>query len=443
MAIVLALAAIALHGVHRAGRPAAHAPAALMLAAPAGPALTIGPHPVGLSIEYPLLVHDLGSGRCPPPAFTHAIAALGSPALRIGGDSQDELAPAGSPALPGLRDLPPRFWAQLACLERETRIPVVVGLNVAWGKRSWAAEMAAGARAAIPRSRLSFELGNEPDIYGDPVRWWNGHALVANRMPWPTYLARVRALAAVLGPGTKLEGPDFASGRWVARVPLLARTLHLRTIDAHFYPLDGCHDPGAATSALLSHQIQTKLDERVRLARDARAAGLKAVISEANSISCGGLAGASDEPAAAVWAVRMILTALRDGFVSVRLHSSGGSYDPFVLSAGELVARPLYAGLRAAAGLLTPGAVLRAIPNAASLDGVAITAPDGSRTIVLSNYGSKAAWVTLHAAAPVRVLRVRSDAPTVSSAAVVAAAGRARVELPPGSVDAIALTPAA
>jgi hypothetical protein len=139
----------------------------------------------------------------------------------------------------------------------------------------------------------------------------------------------------------------------------------------------------------------------------------------------------------------MILTALRDGFVSVRLHSSGGSYDPFVLSAGELVARPLYAGLRAAAGLLTPGAVLRAIPNAASLDGVAITAPDGSRTIVLSNYGSKAAWVTLHAAAPVRVLRVRSDAPTVSSAAVVAAAGRARVELPPGSVDAIALTPAA
>ena len=54
------------------------------------------------------------------------------------------------------------------------------------------------------------------------------------------------------------------------------RTLHLRTVDAHFYPLDACHPPGARPRALLSRAVQIKLDERVRLARDARAARLRA-----------------------------------------------------------------------------------------------------------------------------------------------------------------------
>jgi len=122
-----------------------------------------------------------------------AIEALGSPTLRIGGDSQDETAPAATAAHSGLTELPADFWTQVGCLERETGIPVVVGLNLAWGKPSWAAALAAGARAVIPRSRLSFELGNEPDTYGVPVPWWNGRALVNSRMPWRIYVSRARA----------------------------------------------------------------------------------------------------------------------------------------------------------------------------------------------------------------------------------------------------------
>lgn len=440
--ILLALAALALRealGGSRSPAPSRQVPAALMLAAPAGPAIAIARDPIGLSVEYPLLVRDLGRGRCPPPAFVHAIAALGLPTLRIGGDSQDEVAPAGVAAHAGLSDLPADFWEQLGCLERETRIPVVVGLNVAWGKPAWAAEIASAARAAVPRSRLSFELGNEPDIYGDPVPWWNGRALVRSRMPWRTYLARVKALAAALEPGSALEGPDLASGRWEARVPTLIATLHYRTLDAHFYPLDGCHDKSGGAATLLSRQIQTKLDERVRLARDAHAAGLQAVISEANTISCGGLAGVSDKPVAAVWGVRLVLQALRDGFASVRLHSSGGPYDPFVVSGGTVLVRPLYAAMRAAAGLLTPGAVLRAIPNATSFDAVAITAADGARTIVLSNYGATVARVALETAAPARVLTIEARAPAIRSATVMPDAMRLTVELPPNSVDTITL----
>ena len=443
-AILLAVAALALHGA--LGSSPRHAPTAptLILAAPAGPAITIGRHPIGVSIEYPLLAHDLGSGRCPPAAFVRALTALGAPTLRIGGDSQDQTAPAGAPAHPGVSDLQGGFWSQVGCLERETRIPIVVGLNLASGETAWAAELAASARAAIPAARLSFALGNEPDIYGAPVKWWNGQALVSAPMLWPTYLARATSIALALGGGSALEGPDFASGRWIALVPALAKTLHLRTVDAHFYPLDGCRDPASATSAaLLSRAVQTKLDERVRLARDARAAGLSAVISETNSVSCGGLAGVSDAPSSAVWAVRTILTALRDGFGSVRFHASCSSYDPFVVAGATLVERPLYLGLRAIAGLLTPGELLQAIPNAAALDAVAISRSGGERTVVLSNYSSQARRVALAATARVRVLRVEARAPVVTAATVAPSRRRVLVELPANSVDAITLAPSA
>jgi hypothetical protein len=439
LAAALVLGALALGGVFGPGA-AAPPPPALALGAPDGPAITIGPHPIGLSIEYPLLEHDLGGGPCPPRALVEAIEALGSPTLRIGGDSQDEIAPAGTAAHSGLTALPADFWTQIGCLERETGIPVVVGLNLAWGRPAWAAELAAGARAVIPRSRLSFELGNEPDTYGVPVPWWNGRALVEGRMPWRIYLLRARALEAVLGPGTSVEGPDFASGRWTARVPALARTLHLQSIDAHYYPLEGCAGrDDASIAALLSRQIQTKLEERLGFARDARAAGVPAVISESNSVSCGGVPGVSDQPAAAVWAVRMIVTALRDGFASVRFHSSGGPYDPFVVRGASVTARPLYAGLRAAAGLLVPGGVLRAISGARALDGVAITDPDGTRTVLLSNYGSRARWVLLRTAARALLLSVRARSPVVASVSVAPDGARLRAKLPPDSFDAITI----
>jgi hypothetical protein len=83
--------------------------------------------------------------------------------------------------------------------------------------------------------------------------------------------------------------------------------------------------------------------------------------------------------------------------------------------------------------------VLRAIANAGSLDGVTITRPGGARTIVLSNYSSAPSWVVLDTTTRVRVLRVLARPPTVTRSTIEPAGGRARVELAPNSVDAIAL----
>lgn len=414
----------------------------IAIGAGAGPAIVIAPGgAIGLSVEYPLLAADLGAGACPPASLVRALRALGSPTLRIGGNSQDLTAPAGSAPLPGITNLPSGFWSRLACLERETSLPVVVGLNLASGQTAWAARMAAGARSAIPAARLSFELGNEPDIYGAAVAWWNGHALSNALMPPAVYLERARAVSALLGPGARIEGPDLASGRWIQTVPALVRALHLSAIDAHFYPLDACRVlPVMPARALLSRAIQDKLDERVRLARIAHGLGLPALISEANSISCGGLAGVSDQPVAAVWALRLVLRALRSGFSSVRFHASGGAYDAFVVRHGAVAPRPLYLGLLEASRVLTPGSRLRIIPGAGALDGVEITHPNGSRAIVLSNYASAPKWVLLAADAPVAAVSVVAHPPTlVTAAADSPSGGRARVQLPANSVTAISV----
>jgi hypothetical protein len=93
-------------------------------AAPAG-AVIVERSPFGLSMEYPLIERALGAGPCPSPALVATWRALGSPSLRIGGDSQD---------LAGLTpayhyDVPPTLWPTLGCMARETGAQITVGLN--------------------------------------------------------------------------------------------------------------------------------------------------------------------------------------------------------------------------------------------------------------------------------------------------------------------------
>ncbi|HEX4035982.1 MAG TPA: hypothetical protein VHX66_16185 [Solirubrobacteraceae bacterium] len=432
------LTALAAAGILSAGSQ----PPAVAVAAPAGAALaTIGAAPIGLSVEYPLLERDMGSGSCPPASFVAALRGLGAPVLRIGGDSQDQTAPAKAPPHAGASDLERGFWSRLSCLERQTSLPVVVGINLASGEPGWAAQIAAGARSAVPAGRLRFELGNEPDIYGARVPWWNGSALVRTPMPFAVYLSRARAARARLGRHAQLEGPDFASGRWVAQVPSLIRALGLNAIDAHFYPLAACSsDQKVSAAELLSRAVQAKIFERISLVREAAAAHLPALVSEANSVSCGGVAGVSDGPAAAVWGVRAVLEALRAGFSSIRFHSSGGRYDPFTVAGSTVTARPLYQALEAIDPLLVRGAHLEWIPGAHALNGMALVSP---RTTFLSNYTSAAVWVSVPARGTANVVTVADSAAVVSRSSLRSSGGRVRIELPPNSLVAIRAQPAA
>ena len=412
------------------------------LGATTGAPVTVTTDPVGLSVEYQVLASDLGSGSCPPPALVSTIAALGAPTIRIGGDSEDQTAPAGTPQFTGVTDLPQAFWSQLGCLDSQTHEPIVVGLNLASQIPAWAATIAAQARSAIPANLLSFEIGNEPDIDGPSIAWWNATAPAKSLLPFSTYLDDAQAVEQQLGPGTVIEGPDFATPRWLSEIPQIAAALSLHAIDVHFYPLNACTGARQATvRALLSPGVSELSGFVKEMLGAANEVHLPMLISESNSVACRGKPGVSDSAASAVWGLRLVINAIRGGIQSVRFHSSGSTYDPFLVGAdGSITLRPLYDGLETAVQLLPVGATVRTLRTPSDLMGVLVTSPTGAKTYVVTSYAAKPVAVALLSSHTATVLRVQSAAPVIEPQATARPnTGVLTITVRPNSV--VAITP--
>ena len=367
--------------------------------------------PVGLSMEYSVMAQDLGTGACAPGALTSELLQLGSPPLSLAGDTQDSTAPSGAvsgqPAsweAATLYSLPPAFWSQLHCLLSAAKDPLTVGLNLKTGELPWAQQMVAGAQSAATNG-LDFSLGNEPDLYYLPNYASLGKpqgneeaAAVELYLQLATYLQQALAGAPLIGP--ELARPAV----WQHELPHVISQLHEQTVGVHMYPLDGCVTPKAVTvGGLLSEHSADAPRELAWVVADASAAGVPAIISEANSASCAGKTGVSDSPAAAVWAVRFVLSALKTGFHEVRFHFSGGPYDPFVVKGEEVVQRPLGIALAALNRWLPVGATLQSVAGVRGLVASRIGAPTGGTTLVLDNEQPKSQDVVLRGASSVHV----------------------------------------
>jgi hypothetical protein len=363
----------------------------------AGSSTQIAMPPVGLSLEYSTMAQDLGTGSCPPPALTAELRRLGSPPLALAGESQDLTVPAEAvPSPPSwesatLYPLPPPFWGQMHCLLTGAGDPLDAGLNLRKGVPAWAALMVAGAQSAATNG-LEFSLGNEPDLY-------SLHNYASLTAPLPNaeataaglYLQLAGALEPTVG-AAPVIGPELArAGSWRRSLPRIIAQLHEHTVGVHLYPLSACEGPGAVTiPALLGSGAADAPRNLAWVVADADAAHVPAVISEANSASCGGTAGVSDSPAAAVWAVRFVLSALRTGFREVRFHFSDGPYDPFVVRGDQVIARPLESALVALNQWLPVGAAIQTLPHVHGLVATAIGAPPPPRAPQSSAGGSSA-----------------------------------------------------
>jgi hypothetical protein len=350
--------------------------------------------PFGLSIEYPLLERALGPGPCPSGALIAALRELGSPALRIGGDSQDLAGPNAAYHY----DIAPSFWTALGCLARETGAQVTVGLNFATNTLADQQATIAAAQSAIPAAQLSFSLGNEPDLYtiSHIIPNEPGFLVPSFRSPpWTAgmFAGEWAARRAKLG-AIRLEGPDLAGTGWRARIEQTLREHPPSQVDAHGYPtVAPCGKGGLSATAahLLSIHASVGMAEKLSwLARTAHAIGRPAVISETNSASCGGRAGVSDAPVAGVWAIRYVIAALLAGFQQVRFHSAGTSYDPLVLGAdGNVTMRPLGKALLFLHRWLPVGSRIVSISRDPEV--LAVKVIDGSHTsVILSSFASKA-----------------------------------------------------
>ncbi len=413
----------------------------------AGAAVTLPP--VGLSIEYPVMAEDLGGEACPPAALTAELLRLGSPPLQLAGASQDMVAPSGGAAssptsweTATLYSLPATFWSQLHCLLSAAKDPLTVGLNMRTGNLAWATQMVAEARSAATDG-LSFSLGNEPDLYGLP-----NYASLDKPLPGAE-LAEANLylqLAAYLAPavaGAPLVGPELSRpASWRSQLARVVSQSHEQTVGVHLYPLTACRTPRAVTiGGLLSAQAADAPSRLAWVVADARGAGLPAIISEANSASCGGLAGVSNSPAAAVWAVRFVLSALKTGFAEVRFHFSGNPYDPFVVRGGTVSTRPIESALVALNQWLPVGSTLRSVPRVRELVATAVRQPDGAIVLLLDNERARARQVVIRVSKAVQVALLGADRAGLQTEAASPAHGRIPLSVAANSVLVVTTTP--
>jgi hypothetical protein len=415
----------------------------------ARPGVTVTMPPAGLSIEYPTMAQQLGPGACPPPALTAELERLGSPPIELAGVSQDETVPQGAAPNPAanweeanLYQLPGSFWSQLHCLIAAARDPLTAGLNVRTGQLAWATQMVEGARGAAVAG-LSVALGNEPDLYDLPNYGSLDKPFAEQEVARTRLYAQLAAYLRPAAGGAPLIGPELARPEvWRALLPGVLQAVGLQTVGVHMYPLTACGSPRAVTiKGLLSSRVAEAPTRLAWVIAEARAAGLPAIISEANSASCGGLAGVSDSPAAAVWGTRFVLSALKTGFREVRFHLSGNSYDPFFVRGSEVLDRPLESALVALNQWLPVGASLRSVTGVGDILTTAIGSPGGGLLVVLDNEQSSARPIVLTGA---RRFHVWTERPTLAApvAALLPAPGRRlSLSLPANSVVAVSPSP--
>jgi hypothetical protein len=353
---------------------------------------TISRSPFGLSLEYPLMERALGSGACPSHALAATVRELGSPALRIGGDSQDLAGPSAAYHYV----IPLGFWTTLGCLARETGAPIVVGLNFAESPVADELGTITAAEQAIPAAQLSFSLGNEPDLYGLSHILPNEPGIIVPAFrpsPWTAeeFASEWTSRRAMLGQ-IPLEGPDLAGIGWRGPMTQMLRSDPPVAMTVHAYPTVACGSAGAPTTAarlLTKHASVGLVEKYAWLLAVAQAAHTPAVISESNSGSCGGKPGVSDTPVAGVWAARYVVAAMLAGFAQVRFHTAGTSYDAFAFQAdGSVAIRPLGHALLFLHRWIPVGSRIESISSNPQV--LAARISDGKHTsVILSSFSPK------------------------------------------------------
>ena len=240
------------------------------------------------------------------------------------------------------------------------------GLNLAINDPQVPSELALAAEQIIGRDKLiSFELGNEPDIYhvrGLYVQ--NGEVVrprpdTYNPAQHTSEFSSHREAIRAFGVRTPLAGPGIGMSnlRWMKQLPnssgrSAAVSERWRCMPIPSPPVRDTGQPVPHAGNLLEAGLMAvngqRLFDAVRLAR--RGGARKIRITETNSATCGGIKGASDVMAGALWTLDWSFTMLLGGATGINYHASPAFYRPFSAGWHEGAwkvspAAPLYAHL--------------------------------------------------------------------------------------------------
>jgi hypothetical protein len=400
---------------------------------PLGPGVATGF--VGLATEYWNVEQEVGSDPSKPDVAFEQVARNLAPdggfQLRIGGDSTDWTwfpIPGMTQPLWVRWTMTPAWAAVTKRLVSDLHAHLIVGVNMEAGSLKIADaeihEIKTGIGGAGP---ITFELGNEPELYSHfPFYHDSAGQAVLGRPKSYSLLAMAAQwndMAKAL-PSTRLAGPGYSSLTALPYVSqFLSGTKRLSLLTVHTYPLKSKRCNGGATleeSDLFDPQSLQGLASGVNSWEAlAHQDGVGVRVDEINSVTCGGQPGFTGSFGPALWALNLLPLYAEDGINGVNFQTRPYTAQNLIQTdhkaAGwRVYVEPEYYGLLAFAQLTPPGS--RILSVSAPKDGLltwAVRTPQGQTHVVVTNVGNAAVSVAIHASgasgnATVETLRAAS-----------------------------------
>jgi hypothetical protein len=224
------------------------------------------------------------------------------------------------------------------------------GLNFGKGTPQQAADEAAFVSETLGDRLISFQIGNEDDLFPHNGIRPPGYSYEDFAKEWKTFYDAVK----VRVPQAKFAGPDTAgTSDWLVQ---FAQQFGKDIIElsTHYYALGPVSDPSMTIQRLLN-SANPRWESGVPKIRQAMAEShLPYRLTETNSCYGGGKPGVSNTFASSLWALDLMFKVLNVGGCGINFHGGGyGWYAPIVGTIENgFVARPEYYALLVMAQLL-------------------------------------------------------------------------------------------
>ena len=356
--------------------------------------LPLNPSFVGLSYEKAELAEGLFTSTNTP--LINLFTLLGPGVLRIGGGTSDTytwegstpataITPAEVDTFTGFMKALPSTWSTIYGIGLENNTPTV------------AAQEATYAQADLGSTLFGFEIGNEPEGYAPgtiptPMSTFNTYladwqgeesAIVSSVPGWDHGTGKN---------GYIIDGPDqgnTSQSEFTAFTqPFSAAESGVASLlTQHFYT--GTTGPMQSVLAYPNTTLNNLANNIAGQAQGNQALGSR--ITEAGSISGGGMLGVSNAFGSALWALDFMLTSAQYGVKGVNFH--GGDKSPYspINNNGATITSvgPEFYAMKMVSMIPSGGSVVPATvtlsPSTANFSAYGVLASNGSTTAVLNN----------------------------------------------------------
>jgi hypothetical protein len=303
---------------------------------------SVGPAFAGLSYEKSQLYGSLFS-----PSNSDLIGIfkrLGPSLLRVGGNSVDKhvWTPNGPGRTAG--QIAPSDVDSLAAFVKAAGWQCLYGVNLAGVSTgattpALAADEVAYAAQQFGSSLLGIEIGNEPDLYGYPGKYFAGDWSLSKFL---TLWEQSRAAIVAATPNVSITGPADATYEktWTVPFAKAVTSSQITLLTQHYYRASDLLP--TSTAAYLITPDPTLIGYLALLNAAAQRIGAPYRMSECNSYYNGvndtGVNGISNSYASSLWVIDFLFSCAQGGASGVDFHGGGQvKYTPIPHKAGSVI----------------------------------------------------------------------------------------------------------